>query len=49
MGARKITIYCHNSTGNYADRNTKIKNLMLMLGDDNAERMLHEEIIELKY
>lgn len=40
-GAKKTVIYC------YKDINTKKKNLMLMLGDDDTENMLNDDIITL--
>lgn len=46
--SRKCTIYCHTKDNGESDRNTKIKNLMLMLGDEVAEKMMNNEEILLK-
>ena len=47
-GANNSTVYCYKNADGYSDRNIKIKNLMLLLGDEAAEEMLYNEKIVLK-
>lgn len=47
-GASKTTVYCHTDSNGYSDRNTKLRNLVLMLGYKKAEDMLANDLIELK-
>ena len=47
-GANNSTVYCYKNADGYSDRNIKIKNLMLLLGDEAVEEMLYNEKIVLK-
>ena len=48
-GAKKTTIYYRKTKNEYdGDRKSKIKNLMILLGDSDTEEMLDKSIIELK-
>lgn len=47
-GAKKTEIHCYTDENGNSDINIKKKNLMLLLGDDDAEEMLYNEAIVLK-
>lgn len=48
-GAKKTTIYYRETENNRdGDKNSKIKNLMILLGDNDAEEMLNSGNIDLK-
>lgn len=48
-GAKKTIIYYRETEDDRdGDKNSKIKNLMILLGDSDAEEMLNKGVVELK-